>query len=172
MTMIMVVAVALRLSTPLEAVRTLLLVVLIVVVPVTVLMVRQVRTGSWTNVDASNRTERPVLYVVGMIALAVLLGTVQIFRPGSFLIRGAIGVLLMLAVCAALTTTIKVSLHMAFAALATTILMALGSPAGWVLLAGMPVLAWSRLTLKRHAPAEVMVGLLVGVAFGYAITHL
>jgi len=96
---------------------------------------------------------------------------VQIFQPGSFLIRGAIGVLLMLAVCAALTATIKVSLHMAFAALATTILMALGSPAGWALLAGMPVLAWSRLTLKRHAPAEVMVGLLVGVAFGYAISN-
>ena len=41
-----------------------------------------------------------------------------------------------------------------------------------VLLAVMPALAWSRLALKRHSPAEVAVGLLVGVAFGYAITNL
>ena len=172
MTLIMVLGVALRVSTPRDAVLTSLLVGGIVVVPLAVLMVRQVRRGSWANADASNRAERPVLFAVGMIALAVLLGTVLVFQSGSFLIRGVIGVLLMVAVCAAATKWIKVSLHMAFGALATTILISLGSPAGWALLAVMPVLAWSRLTLKRHAPAEVMVGLLVGVAFGYAISHL
>ena len=172
MTLIMVLGVALRVSTPREAVRTFLLVGVIVVVPLAVLMVRQVRRGSWANADASNRAERPVLFAVGMIALAVLLGTVLVFQPGSFLMRGSIGVLLMVAVCAVVTRWFKVSLHMAFGALATAILMSLGSPAGWVLLSVMPVLAWSRLTLKRHAPAEVMVGLLIGVAFGYAISHL
>jgi hypothetical protein len=172
MTMIMVLGVALRVSTPWEAVRTSLLVGLIVVAPVAVLMVRQVRRGSWTNVDASNRAERPLLFAVGMIALAVLLWTVLIFQSGSFLVRGVVGVLIMVAVCAGVTRWIKVSLHMAFGALATTILMSAGSPAAWALLAVMPVLAWSRVTLKRHRPAEVMVGLLVGVAFGYAISHI
>jgi len=172
MAMVMVLGAALRFGTPREAFRTLLLVTLIALVPVAVLMVRQVRRGSWTHVDASNRAERPLLFAVGIVALAVLLGAVLVFRPGSFLVRGVAGVLIMLAVCAVATRWIKVSLHMAFGALATTTLLFLGSPAGWVLLAVMPVLAWSRLALERHTFAEVAMGLLVGLASGAAISNL
>lgn len=172
MSIVMVLGAALRFSTPREALRTVLLVGLIALAPVGVLMVRQVRKGSWTNVDASNRAERPLLFTVGIVALAVLLGAALVFRPGSFLIRGVLGVLMMLIVCAVATRWIKVSLHMAFCALATTSLLFLGSPVGWVLLAVVPALAWSRLALARHRPAEVALGLLVGVAFGYAITSL
>jgi membrane-associated phospholipid phosphatase len=135
-------------------------------------MARQVRRGFWTNADASNRAERPLLFTVGIVALAVLLGAVLVFRPGSFLIRGAVGVLIMLAVCSAATRWVKVSLHMAFGALATTTLLSLGSPAGWVLLALMPGLAWARLALKRHSSVEVAIGSLVGIVFGYAIGSL
>lgn len=172
MTMVMVWGAALHFSTPREALRILLLVTLIALLPVAVLMVRQVRRGSWTNVDASDRAERPLLFTIGIVALMVLLGAVLVFWPGSFLIRGAVGVLLMLATCAVATRWVKVSLHMAFGALATTILLALGSSVGWVLLVLLPALAWSRLALKRHRPAEVAIGLLVGIAFGYAISKL
>jgi hypothetical protein len=172
MTIIMVLGAALHLSTPGEALRTVLLVTLIALLPVAALMVRQVRRGSWTNVDASNRAERPLLFAVAIVALAVLIGAVLVFRPGSFLIRGAAGVLIMFAVCAVATRWVKVSLHMAFGALATTTLLSLGSPAGWVLLAAMPALAWSRMALERHRPAEVALGLAIGIAFGYAITSL
>ena len=169
---VLVLGAALRLSTPREALRTLLLVTLIALVPVAALMIRQTRRGSWSNVDASHRAERPLLFTVGIIALAILLGAVLVFRPGSFLLRGVAGVLIMLAVCAVATRWVKVSLHMAFGALATTTLLALGSPAGWVLLAVMPALAWSRLALERHRPVEVATGVLVGVAFGLAINYL
>jgi membrane-associated phospholipid phosphatase len=169
MTIVMVLGAALRFSTPREALQTVLLVTLIALLPIAVLMARQVRRGSWTNVDASNRAERPLLFAVGMAALAVLLGAALVFWPGSFLVRGVAGVLIMLAVCAIATRWIKVSLHMAFGALATTTLLSLRSPAGWVLLAVMSVLAWSRLALERHRPAEVAIGLLVGIACGYAI---
>lgn len=172
LSMVLVLAVALRLSPPREAIKTLLLVALIALVPVAALMVRQVRSGSWSNVDASNRAERPLLFAVGIAALAILLGAVFVFRPGSFLVRGGLGVLIMLAICAAATRWVKVSLHMAFGAFATTTLLLLGSPVGWVLLAVMPALAWSRLALKRHAPVEVALGLLVGTAMGYATTTL
>ena len=172
MTIVMVLGATLHFSTPREALRPLLLVTLIALLPVAVLMVRQVRKGSWTNVDASNREERPLLFAVGIVALAALLGTVLVFRPGSFLIRGVAGVLMMLAVCAVATRWVKVSLHMAFGALATTTLLSLGSPAGWALLAVMPGLAWSRWALKRHGSAEIAIGLLVGIAFGYAINNL
>lgn len=172
MTMVMVLGASLRFSTPREALQTLLLVTLIALLPMAALMVRQVRKGSWTNVDASNRAERPLLYAVGIAALTALLGAMLVFRPGSSQIRGVVGVLIMLAVCAVATRWVKVSLHMAFGALATTTLLSLGSPAGWALLAAMPALAWSRLALKRHRPIEIAMGLLVGVASGYAINNL
>ena len=171
-TMVLVLAAALRRSTLREALTTLLFVALIALLPVAVLMVRQVRKGSWTNVDASNRAERPPLFTVGIVALAVLVGAVLLFRPGSSLLRGAAGALIMMAVCAVATRWIKVSLHMAFGAFATTTLLLLRSPAGWGLLALMPVLAWSRLALKRHSLAEVMVGLVIGIAFGCAISFV
>lgn len=135
-------------------------------------MVRQVRTGSWTNIDASNHAERPLLFAVGIVALAVLLAAVLVFQPRSFLIQGVVGALVMLAVCATTTRWVKVSLHMAFGALATTTLLSLGSPAGWVLVGAMPFLAWSRLTLRRHSPTEVAIGLLVGIACACAIINL
>ena len=66
-----------------------------------------------------------IRYLKNIVVLAMLLATVLVFRPGSFLIRGAVGVLIMLAVCALATRWIKVSLHMAFGALATTTLLSL-----------------------------------------------
>lgn len=171
MSLVLVLAATLHLSNPREAFRTLLLVTLLALLPVAVLMVRQVRSGAWDNVDASNRAERPLLFAVGVAGLALLLGTLLLFRPESFLVRGAIGVLSMLAVCAAVTRWIKVSLHMAFGALAATTLLALGSPAGWAPLALLPVLAWSRLHLDRHQPVEVAAGTLAGAAFGFLIVN-
>jgi membrane-associated phospholipid phosphatase len=65
---------------------------------------------------------------------------------------------------------VKVSLHSAFAAFATTLLWPL-VPA---LVAGAVVTAavvWSRLVLRRHVVTDVVVGLALGVAAGAAF-HL
>ena len=45
-----------------DAVRSVAIVALFTVIPLFILMVRQVRRGAWDNVDASNRGERPILY--------------------------------------------------------------------------------------------------------------
>jgi uncharacterized membrane protein len=55
MTLVMVLGVALRLSTPRAALQTVLLVAACAIVPVAVLMIRQVRKGTWENVDASRK---------------------------------------------------------------------------------------------------------------------
>ena len=170
--MVMVLAVALRNSSAADALRTALLVAAIAVVPIAVLMVRQVRKGAWGNVDASNPAERPLLFGVSIAALALLIAMVLVLRPGSVLIRGALGVLILLIASAVATRWVKISLHSAFGALATTTLLAIRSPAGLVLLALLPALAWSRLSLERHQGIEVAIGLCLGVVIGLAITSL
>ena len=158
-------------QTAAEAVISVAIVVAFTVVPVMLLMVRQVRRGAWENVDASNRTERPVLYLVGVIAVGTFLAYLAFIQPQSFMIRGVVVTLGMVAVSGLATRWIKVSLHMAFAALAATALTLARSPMGYALFFALPVLVWSRLRLKRHSVAEITLGGVIGAAAGAAIHY-
>jgi hypothetical protein len=156
---------------PVAAARGMGVVALLLVLPVAVLMVRQVRRGRWDNVDASNTRERPVLYGVGALGLVALLAYLTVAYPGSALLHGAVGTLAMIAVCAVATPWIKVSLHMAVAALAATVLLYQRSPVGWLLAALLPCLAWSRVRLGRHRWPEVALGGAIGAIAGMMIVR-
>jgi hypothetical protein len=110
--------------------------------------------------------------MVSAVAFIALLAYLALVRRQSFLLNGAAATFVMLAACALATRWIKVSLHMAFAALATTTLLLIGSPVGWVLLPVVPALAWSRLSLARHRPLEIALGTLIGVSTGLALVLL
>jgi hypothetical protein len=166
---LMVGVAASRSGPPRQTLRALGLVALVALVPVAALMWLQVRRGAWQNVDASNARERPPLFWVGGAALLALLIYLWLRQPESFLIRGSVAVLAMLGICAVATRWVKVSLHLAFAALAATSLLLLGSRVGWILVAVLPALAWSRLALGRHRPIELALGGAVGALTGVAL---
>lgn len=134
-----------------------------VIAPIGALVAHQRSSGRWGTVDASERTERRLLYVVAVgivgatLAVALLRGESQVGR-----VVGA--VLLLFAVAAAANRWLKTSLHVAFAAFGGAALLRLGSPAGWGLALLVPLLAWSRLALRRHTPREVGAGVALGVA--------
>ena len=65
------------------ALQSLLLVIIAVLVPMSVLMLRQVRRRRWSNVDASNPSERPLLFIVGLAGLAALLAWLVLNDPKS-----------------------------------------------------------------------------------------
>ena len=139
-------------------------------------MARQVRRGAWGTVDASRPAERPILFAVGGAGMLALLAYLAVVHPGSLLLRGALEVLAMLVVCAVLTRWIKLSLHLAAAALAATALAAtalvrLGAPFGWPLVALLPLLAWSRVALGRHRWVEVALGAAIGAAAGVIVAR-
>ncbi len=154
------------------ALRTTAVVGVLFVLPVAVLTARQVRRGAWSTVDASHPRERPILFAVGGAGLLALLAYFARAQPGGPLVIGVGGVLVMLAVCAAVTPWVKVSLHMAAAALAATVLLERGHPLGGLLLAMLPVLAWSRVALGRHRWREVVLGLAIGACTGAAVARV
>ena len=154
------------------ALRAVAVVVLFTVVPLAILMWRQVRGGRWQNADASNRAERPILFIVGGIGLIALLAYLLLVRSQSYMVRGVLTTLGMLAVCATATRWVKVSLHMAVATLAATALAIGRSPVGYLLLLVLPALMWSRLTLGRHTLLEVALGTLFGAGAGAALHYL
>jgi membrane-associated phospholipid phosphatase len=142
------------------------------VLPLALLTARQVRRGAWGTVDASDPRERPVLFLVGAAGLLALLGYFSRAQPGSPLVAGTAGVLAMVAVCAAVTPWLKVSLHMAAAALAAAVLLGRGAPLGWLMGAVLPALGWSRVALGRHRWAEVAAGLAIGAGTGALVVRL
>ena len=153
-------------------VQSVLLVIIAVVVPMLVLMFRQVRRGRWSDADASKRSDRPVLFMVALAGLIAALGWLRLNDPESFLVRGFLVVAAFLLVSALLTRwAVKLSLHVAFAALTTTTLCLLGSTVGYVLIAVVPVVAWSRLALARHRVHELLVGLILGVMTGIVLVR-
>ena len=67
--------------------RTVGTVVLFTIVPLAVLMWRQVRRGQCKNADASNRSKRPILFMVGGAGIVALLAYVGVIRRQSFVMR-------------------------------------------------------------------------------------
>ena len=148
------------------------LVIMAVTLPLAVLMVRQVRRGRWSNADASEPSERPLLFTVALAGLAAALGWLVIGDPLSFLVRGTLVVAVFLLVAAFLVRWVKLSLHVAFVALTATTLLLLGSAVGYLLIAVIPVMFWSRLALRRHRVHELVVGLVLGVLTGVVLVEL
>ena len=171
-TLVLTAAVESRRGGPAGAVRATAVVAALFVLPLALLTARQVRRGAWGTVDASSPRERPVLFLVGGAGLLALLAYFARADPGSPLVSGIAGVLAMVAICAAVTPWVKVSLHMAAAALAATVLLWRGLPLGWLLGATLPALGWSRVALGRHQWHEVVAGLVLGASAGAIIVRL
>ncbi len=171
MIVLMVVTAGARLDAPSDVILAIGEVSLFVIIPLAVLSMWQVRRGAWANVDASRPRDRVVLYTVGIGGVIALLTYLAVFRPESYLLRGTVVVLPVLAVCAVMTRWAKVSLHMVSASLTASALMLQGSVVGWLVASILPVLAWSRFALGRHTPLELALGMLLGVLAGVVI-HL
>lgn len=120
----------------------------------------QVRAGRWRHVDASVPAERSQL---NQFLALLLFGTAGVLwgigqpRPVSLglALGGALVVFGHL-----LRRRCKVSLHAGFAVFAAGLLWpGVAAAAGLALAAGV---GWSRLALRRHTRAEVVLGLLAG----------
>ncbi|HYV20998.1 MAG TPA: hypothetical protein VFC25_18440 [Verrucomicrobiae bacterium] len=125
----------------------------------------QVRAGRWTHVDASVRNERRRLNL--FLAVVCLLGAMLLRsrQPSMSIGLAASGTLVLVALLSG--RWVKVSLHAAFAAFATTLVW----PIAPAVVAGVLMTAavvWSRLALGRHVAADVLTGVLLGVAAGGA----
>jgi len=68
-------------QSPRTAVQSVLIVVIGVVIPLVVLMFRQVRCGRWSNVDASKPSERPVLFIAALAGMVAALGWLLLNDP-------------------------------------------------------------------------------------------
>ena len=128
----------------------------------------QVHRGRWAHVDASHPAERSQLNLVLAGLLCSAAGLLWALGQPPAVAAGPLLAALLVLLTHALRRWLKVSLHAAFALFAAALVwphlpgtLAIGALALGV--------AWSRLVLRRHTPAEVLTGLWLGAAFGAAL---
>lgn len=128
----------------------------------------QVRAGRWVHVDASLPRERSQLNLFLAALLCAAAALLWALGQSPAAAWGPLLAALLVLLTHALRHRLKVSLHAAFAVFAAALLW----PHPYATLAiGLLALgvAWSRLVLRRHTPAEVLIGMLLGLAFGAAL---
>lgn len=149
-----------------QALRTTGIVVGAMLVPLGLFIWNRYSLGHWETVDASAPADRPALYTAAFVLL-IPVGIYFILRDRTTeMVRGLATVALLFGILAGLNRWIKLSVHLTLATFATLIITRLTPVFGVLLLLFLPLLAWSRLTLSRHAPAEVAGGFGLGLVLG------
>src|SRR3989304_790932 len=128
-----------------------------------VFVVLAVRKGVFSDFDISKRQERtPIFIFTGLLSILYFL--IVFLLNGSKVLLIALGALLLGVIIAdIINRKIKASIHLAVFSSFSVIMGILYGGMFWVLLLIAPLVAWSRVKLKKHEPFETIVGGLVGI---------
>jgi membrane-associated phospholipid phosphatase len=127
-------------------------------------MWRKWRSGQWTTIDASRRTDRPAFYRTALLLVGVLLAVFFKMGESAAMLRGCVAVAALVGLLAVFNRWIKLSNHMAFMLFAAVMMSGFAQPWALALALFAPALGWSRLALGRHTTGEVIGGALLGGA--------
>jgi membrane-associated phospholipid phosphatase len=137
-----------------------------------VYFIRLYRRGDISDLDVSVRSERlrPMFITLGCMALggAVLwLGNAPRLESTWVTI-----IWVELALVWIVTQRWKISIHGAAAAATVTMLWSVFGPIALVAIPAVPMVAWSRVHLLRHTPAQTVAGALLGSVTALGMLYL
>lgn len=144
-----------------ELLFTLFVIVVGILVPPASLLLWAVRTKKVTNWDVSNRKQRIWVFLIFFLFLFAdafiinLLHNEGLSHFFTFVILSFIGTF-------AITLFWKISGHLSTLASGISMMLHWYGWAWWPILFFLPVLAWSRVVLKRHTVAQTIGGIFYG----------
>lgn len=122
------------------------------------------RTGHIDDIHLPDRRDRRRAFVGGILCSSLALSVLVALGAAPLVVAMATATLVQAVVLFLITLRWQVSVHSASAAsLVTLALILLGREAALVVPV-LPLVAWSRLRLARHTPAQVLVGAAVGAS--------
>jgi len=124
------------------------------------------RNGTISDWHVSERKERlePLLVISSLIVGGLPALLLYIFRGPRFLLGAAVSAYALILVNLLITTFWKISQHASAVALGTTLLtVSFGAAAAPSLLL-IPLVAWARVKIGAHTPAQVIAGAVTGVS--------
>lgn len=119
--------------------------------------------GFFSNFDVSNREERPRLFLVGGIVGILYLFTLTLLNGPRVLFILVLGILLGVVIIGILSRRFKASIHTASISAFSLSMVILFGLNYIPMLFLIPLMAWARVKLNKHTPAEVLVGGFLGL---------
>lgn len=146
--------------------------VVIILLPVLIWILWNVKKGHYTNMDVSDRKQRRTLYYfIGVMILAYL--CFQYFYH-SFTDITALFLLVLLVIMGISNFFIKSSMHTAFNLFISALFFSQDIEVGLIWLFISVLVGITRVILKRHTVKEVLMGVFLGlsVSFAYLYTQI
>jgi len=135
-------------------------------VPIGIKTILGVRKGTYTNLDVSDQGQRQEWFIATSVLLLIVTAIIWLTNQGWTLRLAVSCALMLLLVAQAVNIRVKASMHLAFHTFLGFLILYFNWYAGLCFLLFAPLLAWSRLHLKRHVNKEIVVGIALGVVFG------
>ncbi|OGC42189.1 hypothetical protein A3K02_01205, partial [candidate division WS6 bacterium RIFOXYD1_FULL_33_8] len=153
-----IVSILLKTTLPFET--ELIIATLTFVVPILTIVLFK-KLGITSDFNVSKRSERPRLFAVMAISFAIAL-YIAINSSSTLLIVIFSTLNITFFLGFVITLFWKISFHMIWSILATFfIIYSLQTPQSYLLILFIPLIAWSRLQLKRHSLLQVVAGTLL-----------
>jgi membrane-associated phospholipid phosphatase len=122
-----------------------------------------VKKGFFSDTDVSKREERTKLFLFAAAVSIFYFIVVLITGGPRILLLGVASLLLGIILADVINRRIKASIHLAVFSSFSVIMGILYGGIFWTLLLVAPIVAWSRIKLKKHEPLETIVGGVVGI---------
>lgn len=145
---------------------------LIIIVPVVIWLIWNVKTGRYTNLDVSDRKQRKTLYIFIEVCIFIYLLYAHFVQHHVDL--RMLFVLILLVLMQLSNFFIKSSMHTAFNILVAAFFFAENEYAGIIWLIIAILVGITRVIVGRHTPKEVLMGSIIAflVSFAYIYCQL
>lgn len=143
-------------------------ILLMIIVPIIIWLVWNVKTGRYTNMDVSNRVQRKTLYI--FIAVCVIAYLIFNYVRNGYIDLVMLFILILLFALQISNLFIKSSMHTAFNIFVAALFFSLDWKIGLVWLGIAILVGITRVILKRHTVKEVFMG--AGIAFMVSFIYL
>ncbi|KIC63057.1 phosphatase PAP2 family protein [Chryseobacterium taiwanense] len=147
-------------------------ILLIIIIPIIVWLVWNVKTGRYTNMDVSNRVQRKTLYI---FIAACIIGYIAFnYFKNGYIDFVMLFILILLFALQISNFFIKSSMHTAFNIFVAALFYALDPAFGFIWLGIAVLVGITRIILKRHSPKEVFMGAIIAfiVSFIYLYCNI
>ena len=139
----------------------------VVIIPTTIKMYRGKKSGVYTNFDVSDKVERQSWYKY-VLTLLFAVTLILFLTDQSLTLRlSVLFFFLLLLTSQIVNNFIKSSLHVSFNVFISFLILPMNLIIGALLFVFVLIIAWARLTLKRHTLKEIIVGAFIGLFWGF-----
>lgn len=130
------------------------------------------KLGWISDLDMTKRSERPAFLIVFILSLAAASLILYVLRVPEKFFTFAFSGLILVTVASIITLFWKISFHTAVATSVLSAIVILGGLRFWPLFLLLPMIAWSRIVLRKHSVMQVIGGSLLSAGITFVIFYL